>query len=364
MHIVKKMLREIDRPLRDRFNVNINKADWELFTEPLTDNFGNIDFKKFLSRQQKSIKIIKQILEYHGKERIVRYLAELATIEPKIQDLQPWVRDHVVHAINTFVLGAYILEKIKTPSFRGLRFDYPFAWKLCGPTHDLGYPIEIARNVQNPFVDKFNSFLSDLNSASPKITADIYPENLNKLCGMIDSNDLIQDRINDWALGINLEDYYDWLKTKNRTDHGVISALAQLKLLDAMYQKANPNRDNIDIEMSGFNFNQSNFTQDIITASSAIFIHNIDLTYYGFSNKINFELSPIAFLLYLCDSFQEWDRYSKKKNVFSGNDFNIKCRSSRILLSVPDELEDKVFTALHQRLCGFTVKVNDRVAVN
>lgn len=364
MHIVKKILSEIEQPLQNRFSVYIDKNDWKLFTEPLTDNTGNIDINRFLKRQKKSIKIIKQILGYHGKEEIVGYLAELASIEPKIQELQPWVRDHVVHAINTFILGAYILEKVKMPGTHDLRFGYPFAWKLCGPTHDLGYPLEMARNIQNPFVKKMNRFLVNLNSPSPKIAVGIYPQNLNKLCNDIDSNDLIQDRITEWALGINVNDYYDWLNQKNITDHGVISAHAQIKVLDAMYQKVNPNRKSREIYKNGLNFNQKNFSQDIITASSALFIHNIDLKYYGFSNKINFELSPLAFLLFLCDSFQEWDRYSKNREVFSGNDFDIKCFNCSIELSVPDEIGNKIFPALCKRLSGLTVKVNGRVAVN
>jgi len=81
-------------------------------------------------------------LNVHGKEDIVQFLGNLASIEPNIQELQPWVRDHVVHAINTFLIGVYILEKANFPPFRGARFDYPFMWKLCGPTHDLGYPID------------------------------------------------------------------------------------------------------------------------------------------------------------------------------------------------------------------------------
>ncbi len=365
MHIAKKILSEIDQSLRGRFNVKIQERDWEVFTEPLlTDNDGNIDIDNFLNRQRKSIGIIEKILGYHGKEEIVGYLAELAVIEANIQELQPWIRDHVVHAINTFILGAYILGKIKMPSSHGLRLDYPFAWKLCGPTHDLGYPLEIARDIQNPFVNKMNTFLDNIDSPSPKVELGIFPPSLSKLCNQIDSNELIQDRINDWKLGINIDDYYNWLNQKNRTDHGVISAHAQLKLLDAMYHHVNPNREYRDIYKNELNFNQQYFSQDIITASSALFIHNIDLSYPGFSNKISFELAPLAFVLLLCDTFQEWDRYTKNKDVFSGLDFDINCVDLSIELRVPDVLEGKIFDILHKRLSGLAVKVNDRVAVN
>ena len=117
MHLVKKILDEIRDTLKDRYKINIAFDDYKLFKEPLTDNSGKIDKSKFEERQKKSLTIIKKILDIHGKEDIVHFLGKLASIEPKIQELQPWVRDHVVHAINTFLIGVFILEKVNFPPF-------------------------------------------------------------------------------------------------------------------------------------------------------------------------------------------------------------------------------------------------------
>jgi hypothetical protein len=363
LHLVKKILDEIRDTLKDRYKINIAFDDYKLFKEPLTDNSGKIDKSKFEERQKKSLTIIKKILDIHGKEDIVHFLGKLASIEPKIQELQPWVRDHVVHAINTFLIGVFILEKVNFPPFKGARFDYPFMWKLCGPTHDLGYPIEIAYNIKKSFVDEMNDILDKLNSPSPKLEPETYPKNLEKLCGNWNTNEIIQKRLTEWALGIDVEDYYDWLKKENKTDHGVVSALSQLKVIEAMYYKENPKRKNEDIKRNNFNFNQRNFDLDIVSASTALFIHNIDLNYFGFSNKITFDLSPLAFLLFICDTFQEWDRYSENRPVYSGEDFDIVCGHNEISLFVPVDLEDKIYTALFQRLSGLLVRVNGRIAV-
>lgn len=363
MHILNKILEAIRDPLLNRYDIDVIYEDWKLFKEPLTDNTGQVSKTRFEERQKKSLEIITKILTIHGKENIVTFLAKLAGIEPLIQELQPWVRDHVVHAINTFLLGVYILEKVNFPIFKGARFDYPFMWKLCGPTHDLGYPLEIAQNVKKPFVDEMNQILDSYNSPSPKLGSENYPENMEKLCGDRDANVLIQKRLTEWALGIDVQEYYDWLKRKNKIDHGVISALSQLKVIDALYYKVNPNRQNIDITDGKLNFNQKNFDLDIVSASSALFIHNIDINYYGFSNKIIFQLSPLAFLLFLCDTFQEWDRYSENRTVYSGEDFDITCNQDEISLVMPIDLEDKIFAALFQRLSGLLIRVNDRIAV-
>jgi hypothetical protein len=237
-------------------------------------------------------------------------------------------------------------------------------WKLCGPTHDLGYPIEIAHNIKRPFADEVNDILESINSPSPRVEPESYPKNLEKLCENRDATTIIQNRLTEWALGIDLEDYYAWLRTKNRTDHGVVSALAQLKVIDALYYNVNPKRRHEDINQGGLNFNQKNFDLDIVSASSALIIHNIDLNYYGFSNKISFDIAPLAFLLFLCDTFQEWDRYSENRPVYSGNDFDINCTHHSISLLVPEELEQKIFAALYQRLSGLMVRVNGRIAVS
>lgn len=364
MHIVEKILNEIHDPLESRYHIYIDSDDWKLFKEPLTDNSGEFDKIKFKKQQKKSLKIIKEILSVHGKEDIVRFLGKLASIEPLIQELQPWVRDHVVHAINTFLIGVYILEKVNFPTLKGTHFDYQFMWKLCGPTHDLGYPIEIAHNLKKPFVDEMNDILDEIDSPSPKLEYETYPKGLEKLCGKWNTNEIIQKRLTQWELGIDIEDYYKWLKRGNKIDHGVISALSQLKVIEAMYYKENPKRENKKIKQNSFDFNQRNFDLDMVSVSSALFIHNINQEYLGFSNKIKFNLSPLAFLLFLCDTCQEWDRYLGEESVLSGEDFNIICNNSEISLFVPRDIKDKIITALSHRLSGLLVKVNDEVAVN
>jgi hypothetical protein len=303
-------------------------------------------------------------LTYHGKGDIVLFLERLAKIESNVQELQPWVRDHVVHAVNTFLLGVYILRQISFPSHVKSRYDPSFMWKLTGPTHDLGYPYEIGRNIENLLTEGLNDIIGEINVPSPRITDDAYPENLGALCNDESGHSLIQDRLTEWALGIDVHEYYGWLKRKNRTDHGVIGALAQLKVLDAVYQKHNPDRRKENEVVGYLNFNEENFRLDIVSASAALFIHNIDLNYYGFSHRINFRIAPLAFLLFLCDTFQEWDRYSKHREVFPGEEFDIDCYDDSIHLTVPKQLEDKIYAALHQRLTGLMVEVNGRLAVH
>ena len=70
---------------------------------------------EFLDRQSLAIDIITHIMQAHGKQDLYETLAELARDELGIRVLEPWVRDHVVHALNCFILGILINEYFFKP---------------------------------------------------------------------------------------------------------------------------------------------------------------------------------------------------------------------------------------------------------
>jgi hypothetical protein len=364
MHIGRKLIDDNIQDLNHEYGVWIGDEDWELFRTPLRRHAeGGLDLDQFKCRQEKSVEVLHAILKRHEKQELVGFIAGLAIIEPRIQELQPWVRDHVVHAVNTFLVGAYVLKHVRFPEPRDMRYGYSFPWKLSGPTHDLGYPIEIAHNVRAPFIREMNEKLDELQTPSPRVGFDLYPENLSLLCGDRDGSRIIEERLASWGLGIDVDDYYLWLRRNGRVDHGVVGALAELKLFDALYNKYNPQRQHRRIVRIGVNFNQDNFEQDIVSACAALFVHNIDLAYGGFCGKISFQVAPLAFLLFLCDTFQEWDRYTENKEVYAGTDFDIRCGAEEILLYVPDAAEEKMAAALGQRLSGLRIEINGKTAV-
>jgi len=56
----------------------------------------------FIQRQQEAVEIIRSIMSSNDKELLYEYVAKLAQIEPRVRELQPWARDHVVHALLSF----------------------------------------------------------------------------------------------------------------------------------------------------------------------------------------------------------------------------------------------------------------------
>lgn len=152
-HINKKIIEEIQDVLKGEYKISIDD-DWHLFKTPLIkDDDGKINIAAFSERKEKSNDIIEKLLDRHDKIDMLMFLKKLAIIELEIQEFQPRIRDHVLHAFNTFILGVYIMKNVKFPSREGAYFDYPFMWKLCAPTHDIGYPIEFAHNIEDFCVD-------------------------------------------------------------------------------------------------------------------------------------------------------------------------------------------------------------------
>jgi hypothetical protein len=139
----------------------------------------------------------------------------------------------------------------------------------------------------------------------------------------------------------------------------VISALTQLKIIDALYQQKNPSRRHGIFQVDGADFNEDIFEQDIVTACSSIFIHNIDPFFPGFSDQIDFQRSPLPFILVFCDIFQEWDRYAEHRPVYSGHLFSIECVTASISAKVPSKIEKQMAEQLSKKLKGLTVVVND-----
>ncbi|MEM3697096.1 MAG: hypothetical protein QXQ94_06305 [Candidatus Bathyarchaeia archaeon] len=332
---------------------NINKT---LLAE-IKPHFGryNCDFYEmehflnhrgsFLERQAEAICIIEGIMTAHGKEKLIRHVSELARVEHGIHELEPWVRDHVVHALLSFILGIYINEKILRPHH--IPVD-DFQWKLAGMFHDIGYPAEIANGILKPFIEKINDIKRTLlgRFKRPDVRFKVIPVGLESLQNNVNSFDLIQNRLNEWDLKIDARREYDLIVESGNVDHGIISSLAILYVIDLMYQKHNPKREYKDRFIPGTNisFNQKYFEEDVVSACTAIYIHNLPKRSFC-NSKIDRIKAPVAFLLKLSDCLQEWERPSfTNKFGFPANKFDVNVSNKQLIFhaDIPYEKKKKI----------------------
>jgi hypothetical protein len=263
--------------------------------------------KMYEKRQTDAIKLIKMMLSKNDKESLTPHIVRLSEIEKSIKELEPWSRDHVVHALNTFLLGIYISKEFLTPRFA--RDINSFPWKICGLLHDIGYPLQIgAQSLINPFFKTINDLKHEAGSNRPDISVNMNFANLTTLCNNQNSFRLIQACITDWGLQIDAHDEFQRMIAGNKICHGIMSALTVLYVIDFLYDLYNPER--INGYFPGPNnstFDQYFFDYEVVPACAAIYIHNLPARCFNVQ-KIDPIQAPLAYLLKLSDTLQEWER--------------------------------------------------------
>ena len=345
--------------INEKISQNLNKYDSSKCPKYIIKEF--IEYEgEFLSRQEKAIRIIESIMDIHGKKHLHRYITQLARIEHGIRELEPWVRDHVVHAVLSYVLGLYIND-----NFIGSRFGFKvpnFQWKIAGLFHDIGYPVEISNSILKSYSDEINKLRQEINIDRPCVSINISLHGIEELTNDQNSFLLIQKCLDDWKLDIQVKSVYNEYQKSGRICHGMISALTLVNIIDLLYQKYNPRRHYLKMLIPGTNIdvNQIYFENDIVPACSAIFIHNLPSEYFK-GRKIDLKNAPIAYLLKLSDCLQEWERPSGETSKgYSSNKFDISIKSDLICFKadIPDERKKKITDDINNTLCPCDILIS------
>lgn len=288
----------------------------------------------FLARQVRAINIIEEIMTAHGKQELLRHVVQLAKVEHGIRELEPWVRDHVVHALLSFLLGVLLNEHLLKPD--GLAVG-AFQWKLAGLFHDVGYPVQVAKDILSPYTDEINSIKRKLSVSRPDLLIRIVPVGLEELANNKNSLDLIQECLDKWGLRIDARGEYNRMIASGGVCHGMISALSVLYIIDMMYQKYNPARAYVDIHAPpSINWNQSNFESEVVPACAAVFVHNLPTRCFQ-SALLDRSQAPLPFLLRLSDCLQDWDRPSAEDPIgIPDTEFDLDITPGRVRFIVSD----------------------------
>ncbi len=283
----------------------------------------------------------------HGKAMLYEAVSELARVEYDSRKLAPKHRDHVVHAMNTFILGIYINRKF----FKKDNRVKPFQWKLASLFHDIGYPVEFAsRHLLRPFAENVNRITNSFGLDNKNLHFEIVPHGFENLKNDKNSFELINKRLEEWKIKIDAKKVYDDLNKSGDINHGIISSLTVLYIIDRIYDKYNPERKKEDIFQEGMNCNQKFFEDDIISACSAIYIHDL-VGKDGCDIQIDRSKAPIAFLLRLSDCLQDWERPSSENlNGFSPAEFDIEIKNGHLILHVPNIRKENIQNDINKSL--------------
>jgi len=257
----------------------------------------------FEERRDGALAIIRQIIVNNGKQEVLGHLDELCRVEHGIRELDQKARDHVVHALLTFLLGVHL-----DLYFLKVSLAEPLEWKIAGLLHDVAYPAQTAAKLSKSFADQMNAIGQSLDADLPTMNFAHELKGLDRLTDGASGLSLIQGRIDSWGLRISAGHEYAKKMGSGEICHGMLSGLAILKIIDLMYHKYNPRGHYHDVfTRGGINWNRSFFDDHIVSACSAIFIHNLPDGCFE-AAPLRRERAPLAFLLRPADCLQDWWR--------------------------------------------------------
>lgn len=272
----------------------------------------------------------------YGIDKLSEYYSKYLDFEGMLYGNSAYYRDHVFHALRTWMLGIFCLlnnsfttevsslidmllidgEKIINNSDKKNEkvnfneeiniFEKISMWTIIALCHDLGYPLEKSQHI----FDKTGSMMQYF-VANPRVWADI-------------TFNGIQDNINDYIVKFisskmkmyekNKSIYHGRIQPKyflklskslEKYDHGIISAIILYKMMLYFIESDfNLNDD--------YCFNEEDARQFYIRREilRAIASHTCMDIYH-------IRLTTFSCLLFICDELQEWGRKAWK-NLYAG----------------------------------------------
>jgi hypothetical protein len=212
------------------------------------------------------------------------HLLQAARGEPALHVLKHFYRDHFFHALEVCFLGHFLLElkmgsgkllwelvaaKLALPGGKRARHQTVLRlWYVASLLHDVGYGIDVLKGVQTLL--RFFGHTPVLVDLSERLAADVA-----QLSTDLEQAGLVGYRASD----------------RPGEDHGVIAAWHLERLLGKAAKLENEDIKGGPLKVSEY-----------LPAIRAIALHN------SRKHNVTFEDNPLAFLLILCDTLQEWNR--------------------------------------------------------
>lgn len=279
----------------------------------------------------------------YGIDKLEQYHQRYASFESLLYGASSYYRDHVFHAVRTWMLGVFCLLKpmkskrkllIDQITIDGCSdevfksninfFEKISMWTLIALCHDLGYPLEKSQQIldktqkmmkefiPNPNIwnnfgfsgiqDNINEYIIKFMSTKMMlIKKDSVEEEVK-----IDDKSMTVSYINNLYYGRVQPKYYlKYTKSLEHFDHGVISSMIIYKML--LYFLESDFNLNDDYEYKYEDARQFYIRREILRAMAS----------HTCSDIYNIYLTTFSSILFLCDELQEWGRKSWNE-LYSG----------------------------------------------
>jgi hypothetical protein len=243
----------------------------------------------------------------------------------------------------------------------------PLVWKLASLLHDIGYPVEILGRQMHVLVQEVEAFKhahlpkrKSLTSrlrlfrkrdsqTPPSMLSERYFRSLENLYRGDNVFKIIEDRLSNNGIDIGLRYYFYEKMREGFVDHGILSAIIMLNLIDVLYAEHNPRNlpqkfeETRDMEgnTTYLDWGRNWFDKEIVDAASAISLHNLVTKPIMDDLQINLERTPILYLLVLSDNIQIWRRHSVFRAIYSPDAVQILFNPKEIRCTLAIAAEEK-----------------------
>jgi hypothetical protein len=324
-------------------------------TRVLVESFLKED--KLPERTELAQMISKKTLTKHKKDGSLHpFLSRMVNIERGVQYFDKYLRDHINHSVYVYLLGLAFIEK--TPFFRNID---PLSWKITALLHDVGYPPEWFAYSTRKYLKQVLEASETTAVSDRGMKYSVRIDGIEKLeFSKIDAFRTIDDRLRTWNIELNTRKVFRSRLSRGEINHGILSALAILRIVDHLYYMNNSDRIKEKIDDQMLDWGTECFGKQIVEAVTAVSIHAI----LGELSEIQLENTPIAYLLVLCDTLQLWNRYSPRRKTYGPNDVttDFEADNPRFEFNVGDDDFKGVEDVVNNKLLAknFRVQVQKR----
>lgn len=253
--------------------------------------------------------------QVYGLDELYSYYQKYKEFERMLYGSSQYYRDHVVHVLRTWLSGIRCLvrnngEYLNCISIRDEQevnleqVEKLSIWTIIALTHDLGYPLEKAKDI----IEKTHSMVGTF-VANPDISMDLsfhgVQNYMNDFIVRLMSSKMVDDssRDNDgnivtekYVARLQPKYYFKFQKSLEQTKHGIVSTLIIYKLLT--YFLESDYNINEDYNFNGDDRRQFYIRREILRAIASHTCTDVYQLYMG----------SFAFLLIVADDMQEWGR--------------------------------------------------------
>ena len=310
---------QVSQRISNLYTAIKNADEYAIFRHPLeTDELWRLllnkaikclryfdDREPFKTNNQKKPQV-------YGLDELYSYYQKYKEFERMLYGSSQYYRDHVIHVLRTWLSGVMCLVRnngdflkkcININDAKDIELEPAESlsiWTIIALTHDLGYPLEKAKDL----IEKTQSMVG-MFVTNPDISMDLsfhgVQNYMNDFIVRLMSSKMVDNTTRDrddknYVARLQPKYYFKFQKSLEQTQHGIVSTLIIYKLLT--YFLESDYNINEDYYFNADDRRQFYIRREILRAIASHTCTDVYHLYMG----------SFAFLLIIADDMQEWGR--------------------------------------------------------